>query len=516
VILKSFFVTGNWGVTSSIKGLTLFMRRLKKILLRVLAVLAIAYGLLLIPGPAGNKKIMTAAAKPFTWNRDSLWHALEENFTKARARNPAAVDSNIVALQKLATPLFELVAKDSSVQPGDERLGLLLDHFFSMAPLIAARQTYTPWLIGHYNRIRNTIKKHSQHWDMNTPAARNTVYQQLYGMRAAVEEVLLQSDSLRFDPAMILQEGDATRPAAKIFGITVHSGDLLVSRGGAEVSALISRGNDYPGNFSHVALVYVDPATKTPWLVEAHIEKGVAIANADQYEADKKLRFMVLSPRNDLPALQKDPGIPAKAAAFAYNDALQRHIPYDFKMNFQDSAALFCSEVGSYAYRRNGIQLWQATSTISSQGVVNWLHAFGVEHFVTQMPADLEYDPQLSVMAEWRDPQTLFKDHLDNAVMDVLLEQADKGETIGYNHWMLPLARVLKGWSWLMNRMGKVSKIPEGMSAIQALKNNDFVQKHVALKAATEKRAAQFILKKGYRPPYWVLVQLAREGVWKS
>jgi hypothetical protein len=132
------------------------------------------------------------------------------------------------------------------------------------------------------------------------------------------------------------------------------------------------------------------------------------------------------------------------------------------------------------------------------------------------MPADLEYDPQLSVMAEWRDPQTLFKDHLDNAVMDVLLEQADKGETIGYNHWMLPLARVLKGWSWLMNRMGKVSKIPEGMSAIQALKNNDFVQKHVALKAATEKRAAQFILKKGYRPPYWVLVQLAREGVWKS
>ena len=28
--------------------------------------------------------------------------------------------------------------------------------------------------------------------------------------------------------------------------------------------------------------------------------------------------------------------------------------------------------------------------------------------------ADLEYDPQLSIVAEWRNPETLFKDHLDN------------------------------------------------------------------------------------------------------
>ena len=46
---------------------------------------------------------------------------------------------------------------------------------------------------------------------------------------------------------------------------------------------------------------------------------------------------------------------------------------------------------------------------------------------MTLEPSDLEYDPQLTVVAEWHDPGTLFKDHLDNAVTDVLLEDANSG-----------------------------------------------------------------------------------------
>ena len=42
-------------------------------------------------------------------------------------------------------------------------------------------------------------------------------------------------------------------------------------------SALIARGNDYPGNFSHIALVHIDSSTRAITVVEAHIELGVAI-----------------------------------------------------------------------------------------------------------------------------------------------------------------------------------------------------------------------------------------------
>jgi len=178
-------------------------------------------------------------------------------------------------------------------------------------------------------------------------------------------------------------------------------------------------------------------------------------------------------------------------------------------MNYKDSSALFCSEVASFGYKKNGIQLWQTASTISSQGVVNWLHDFGVENFITQMPSDLEYDPQLSVVAEWRDPETLFKDHIDNAVMDALLERANEGEEITYNIWQLPIVRIIKGYCMIQNLFGKPGMIPEGMSATQALKNQTFVAMHVKLKAKIEEYASKFFQQFHYKPPYWQLVKFA-------
>jgi Permuted papain-like amidase enzyme, YaeF/YiiX, C92 family len=485
------------------------MQRLKKILLRLFAVLAIIYLLLLIPDSAGKPE-ETPAEKPFAWNRDEVWNQLEQQFQEVRQRKGPVTDTTINMLIKKAEEKLTAL-NDSTIAPGDKRFMELEENFFALIPFIAAVQNQNNWCIDYYNRVRNRVKQLSRGWDMNTKKARNTVYQVLYGMRAATEELLLQS-TYPFNPVMTGKEVASATPATKIFGITVHSGDLLVSRGGAEVSALISRGNNYPGNFSHVALIYINPTTNTPYLIEAHIEKGVAIATVDEYVKDKKLRFMVLRLRSDLPALVKNPMLPQEAAQLAYDETLKRHIPYDFKMNFRDSSALFCSEVASYAYNKKGIQLWQAISTISSQGVINWLHAFGVENFVTQMPSDLEYDPQLSVVAEWREPETLFKDHVDNAVMDVLLTSADKGATITYNRWMLPIARVIKGYSMIQNKFGKPGTVPEGMSATQALKNNSFVSMHVQLKAATQQRIDQFIKDKGYRPPYWQLIKLAEES----
>src|SRR5947199_229831 len=83
-----------------------------------------------------------------------------------------------------------------------------------------------------------------------------------------------------------------------------------------------------------------------------------------------------------------------------------------------------CSEVASAAYEPRGIRLWQGLSSMSTPGVVGWLGSFGVRHFTTQAPADLEYDPQLVVVAEWRDPEALARDHVHNAIIDAMLEEA--------------------------------------------------------------------------------------------
>ncbi len=472
------------------------------------AILAALYLLLLIPD-ADNYNAVSPNKKPFAWNQDALWQQMENNFKQARQMPPQQRDSIMHQWQDVIDKQLDAIG-NSPLAYNDNRLYQLENNFFNAAPYVAAGANTINWYLHHSNLLRAFIKRQSQNWNVNDTAVKNSLYKLLYGIRAATEEVMLQTE-ISYDaaPAVSVQDEESTTPFTTIFGEEVHSGDLLVSRGGAEVSALISRGNDYPGNFSHVALIYIDGKTNQPYLIEAHIERGVALSTVEKYIADKKLRFMVLRLRNDLPAMQADSLLPHKAAKIAYEASLRRHIPYDFKMNFYDSSAMFCSEVASFAYKAKGVQLWQNISTISSPGIVNWLHSFGVENFTTQMPSDLEYDPQLSIVAEWRDIETLYKDHIDNAAMDALLEKANAGEKISYNVWMLPVARVLKAWSWIKNQFGKEGIIPEGMSATRALKNETFVAMHKAVKESVQQQAAMFTKQNGYRPPYWQLVKMA-------
>jgi hypothetical protein len=476
-----------------------------------IATVGIMYLLLLIPDTKDKNFTAAKSKKPFTWNRDVQWLQMEDLFRQARQMDKMRLDSFINTYKNFAEKeLASLQNKNVSV--GDSGWIRTENIFFILASLIAVKQDEIPWMTDYYSRVRNLVKEQSRKWNMNADAAGNTVYILLYGLRAAFEEVLLQTDGLKFSPVMIVKHEKSSTPVASIFGIEVHSGDLLVSRGGAEVSALISRGNDYPGNFSHIALIYVDEKTKKPFLIEAHIEKGVAIATVAQYENDKKLRFMVMRPLANLSTMLSDSMLPQKAAKLMFEEAGKRHIPYDFKMNFNDTTEMFCSEVASYAYRKQGLPIWKFPSTISSQGVVNWLHDFGVENFITQMPSDLEYDPQLAVVAEWRDPETLYKDHIDNAAMDALLEKANTGATIKYNIWQLPIVRVIKGYCVIKNFFGGTGMIPEGMSATKALKNQSFVAMHAEVKNKTMQMAEAFMKKYGYRPPYWQLIKFAENA----
>ncbi|MCX6280331.1 MAG: YiiX/YebB-like N1pC/P60 family cysteine hydrolase [Bacteroidetes bacterium] len=487
------------------------MKKSGKIILLILSALMLVYLLLMIPDSPKEEPKLEGGKTPFAWNKDDLWKGLEKTFLEERIADPVNRNVRLTKLKDTAETLLR-VSQCKPLSCDDPVFFSLMYNFFAMAPVIASAKDQTDWFAGYYNKVRNSIKLQSQHWDMNKADSRNTIYQVLYGMRAALEEVLLQLPDMRFNPAMFIKDEPSVTPSAKIFGITVHSGDLLVSRGGAVVSALISRGNDYPGNFSHVAMIYVDKKTSIPYLVEAHIERGVAISSVRQYIADKKLRFMVMRPRADLPLLISDPMTPHKAAEYIYHEALNKHIPYNFKMDLYDTSAMFCSEVGYLAYEHYGLHLWQAISTISSPGVIRLLHAFGVENFVTLMPSDLEYDPQLCVVAEWRDPQTLFKDHIYNAVMDVILENQDNYQDILINPWMLPVARLAKGYSMLLNLFHREGPVPEGLSATQGLKTDALNKIHLKIRNLTEGKIKHFIEKNGYIPPYWQIVTMAKEA----
>jgi len=468
-----------------------------------------AAALLLVPETAPPPP-HPAAGRPFAWKEDQRWRSLEESFRSARAAGCASLAPSIETMLRHGRDLLAR-ASPPLLAPDDAVLDEIERTTFELGPMVAACPDRIPEYLALAAATRSQVKRQSRGWDLQRPAARDRLYRLLYGGRAAVEEALLQAPP---GTAAALARGDdepSSTPAAEILGVRIHSGDILLSRGGAPTSALIARGNDYPGNFSHVALVCVERPGEAA-VVEAHIERGVAVAAVPAYLADVKLRVMVLRLRADLPQLAANPMLPHQAATAALGEARARHIPYDFAMDFTHHDRLFCSEVASAAYARFGVTLWMGLSRISSLGLAAWLAGFGVTRFETQEPSDLEYDPQLAVVAEWRDPQALLADHLDNAVVDVMLEGAERGETLDGPAYLLPLARLAKLYSSALNAIGAVGPVPEGLSASGALRTRQFTRRHALIRERLVRLEREFERAHGYVPPYWELVALARRA----
>jgi hypothetical protein len=57
-----------------------------------------------------------------------------------------------------------------------------------------------------------------------------------------------------------------------------------------------------------------------------------------------------------------------------------------------------------------------------------------------------------------------------------------------------------------------VGPIPEGMSAEAGLKNKNYSERHDQIKQKLKLLADNFKSKNGYTPPYWELVNLARQA----
>jgi hypothetical protein len=475
-----------------------------------LAVVIATFFVLSIP-PPNRVPPQGVAGEPFTWKQDQTWNAIEAYFREAKGIGCEGLEGRMDQGLKTGNRDLDLLSK-SQRKPDDPVFAELEKITAGLGTMVAV----CPARLGEYidlvTRTRNVLKVQSRQWDMQSREVRNRLYRLLYGGRMALEEVMLQAPTGTYAGLVRGEKEPSVTPSYEMLGGVLRSGDILVSRGGAPTSALIARGNDYPGNFSHIALLYVDEKTGVPSIIEAHIERGVVVSTLEEYIKDVKLRVLVLRPRADLPRMKADPMLPHKAAQKALAEVKARHIPYDFEMDFRDHSQQFCSEVASSAYQQFGVDLWQWTTHMSAPGVVRWLTDFGVTHFETQAPADLEYDPQLTVVGEWRDPEALWQDHVDSAVIEAMLEGADEGDRLTYSWYLLAPGRIAKAYCVVLNQFGGVGPIPEGMDVAAALRNLALDSRHKAIKGKVLAQAAAFHDKQGYRPPYWELVRMANRA----
>jgi hypothetical protein len=111
-------------------------------------------------------------------------------------------------------------------------------------------------------------------------------------------------------------------------------------------------------------------------------------------------------------------------------------------------------------------------------------------------------------------PGGLAQDRVDGAILDALLEAVEGRARLGYAWWELPLARLAKGWSVFAAALGVEPLIPPGTPAGAALRVRALTQRvHPRVREGLEARARGFREHRGFEPPYWELVALAREAI---
>jgi hypothetical protein len=213
----------------------------------------------------------------------------------------------------------------------------------------------------------------------------------------------------------------------------LKSGDLLMSRGEAFTSAMIARLGDVDAQFSHIAVLYIDPATQQKWVMESHIEIGNIVRPFSEYVKDLNFRIVVLR--------QPDAELAHRSAQSAFHLVKERYekknnIPYDFHMRLSDTNDLerlgdkeiFCSELARIAYREGSdgkfMVPWKfSTYHHSNKDILNRL---GITAETSFAPGDMDVDPRFEVVAEWRDLTRVAQSRYFDAIFTKYFEWMEK------------------------------------------------------------------------------------------
>ncbi len=217
--------------------------------------------------------------------------------------------------------------------------------------------------------------------------------------------------------------------------VGIRSGDIFISRGNAYSSAAISRMGEEKGQFSHLAIVYIEgeEVGKTfsieeirkmdnAKIIEAHISEGNLVRTFREYLDDGNARVVHIRIKSDY-GDAKLAHLAAKHSYNVVNDYLNetgQNLPYDFSMLVNNSEELFCSEVVYVGYKKMGIELPLYMTTINQQHSL--IQKLGIKVSKLFAPADMEVDPRFQIKAEWRDYRKMRNIRYKDAVLNKLIE----------------------------------------------------------------------------------------------
>jgi hypothetical protein len=235
---------------------------------------------------------------------------------------------------------------------------------------------------------------------------------------------------MRFDYANI-NFSQCKGASSKLNNIPICSGDVIVSKGSAGSSSFIARIADYPGNFSHSVIPFINTKGEI-LMIEAEIEDGLKLRTPKaDYIDSKKSKLFVYRAKN--PATVKA----AKTASqkmyslilklVAPNDPTKTtSIDYDFSMDANDSNKMFCSEIAYYSYAQiptaalDNPYAQKYWSQVADPSRRDFLSKFLNSTLSFPAPSDIDMNPNYEVIGMQFVTSKLSNDRMMVALIDTM------------------------------------------------------------------------------------------------
>lgn len=232
---------------------------------------------------------------------------------------------------------------------------------------------------------------------------------------------------------------------------SIEAGDLLLSRGEAFTSAVISRIGTVDNQFSHVAMVYEDDGTLMgqkgkKYVVESVFNPGLQIIPLEEYMQHTKARwaiFRLQNVKNDGATEAKK--IAVEASKWLAQKAKNENICYNFTMDMYDEKCMFCSQSVALAIQQVCTQQDMKCETFPSYQNPSMfsfplaytsyrpdqnplMHMLNMTVNETFAPADVEVDPRLDFVAEYRNLGFIESARMYDMIFTKMFQWMETGE----------------------------------------------------------------------------------------
>ena len=197
------------------------------------------------------------------------------------------------------------------------------------------------------------------------------------------------------------------------------SGDILMIRSSSYISAVIARMGDEDGQFSHAAMIYVDREGEV-YVMESLIEEGTVISPFDEWRKKNHHARAVLFRYHD-----EREGRSVAERLHRYIELRLKSgegIPYDFHMNDKNSSEIYCAELIEFAFRHAQVETIPAfKSSYRKLAGHPFLDELTIHSYEGFAPSDLEVEPHLDLVAEWRNYDETDAARMEDAIQTKVL-----------------------------------------------------------------------------------------------